>query len=469
MDVGIRWHETKVVTYQFGLLIFTHLLKFTIESSVDSRSLTPRDRTACIDGRVCHLDKDYLDFFVIGDTGVNSLGLALDFGTNYLNFIKATELQQRLARSMADLAGRQKPEFIINTGDNVHFNGVDDTMDSRFETVFEEVYSDDRLLVPFYMIAVVAGKFSVEVVFLDIRFIGHTQSFTTKLLIRLLMEHVLSIYCSLTQSFYVETRLTLLIVRYSRGFLHDAECQIDRIKNGQTKQKDNGNGLINSSEIHADYLFVVGYYPIYSITFNGNTQCLVEKLDPMLRKYQVSAYISGYDHNIQFFRVDNTTDPQATSRTYGHHSRHKEKFVGRPNYYRRGVSTMHYLVSGAGSRLDGSTANLDHVPVEPIFHFPKRHDIPTWKRIFKAPELGYGAGGFVRFEIRNDTADLYFYVRDLELQFLDYINRRPAIAELKDRRRKKTRKKVVGLNIFTQNAKHHTSTNTIICQINFIE
>ncbi|KAI6220170.1 Tartrate-resistant acid phosphatase type 5 [Aphelenchoides besseyi] len=451
MDIGIRWHETNVVAYQFGLLILSHLLTFTIESSVDSRSLTPRDRTACIDGRVCHLDKDYLDFFVIGDTGVDSLGLALDFGTNYLNFIKATELQQRLARSMADLAGRQKPEFIINTGDNVHFNGVDDTMDSRFETVFEEVYSDDRLLVPFYMIAGNhdhLGNISAQIEF--------TKFSSRWLLIRLLMEHVRSIYCSLIRSSYAGTRLTLLIVRYSRGCLHDVEYQIDRIKNGQTKQKDNGSGLSNSSKIHADYLFVVGYYPIYSITVNGNTQCLIEKLDPMLRKYQVSAYISGYDHNIQFFRVDNTTDPQASSRTYGHHSRHKEKFVGRPNYYRRGVSTMHYLVSGAGSRLDGSTANLDHVPVEPIFHFPKRHDIPTWKRIFKAPELGYGAGGFVRFEIRNDTADLYFYVRDLELQFLDYINRRPAIAELKDRRRKKTRKK----SLFPlANANHHTSTN----------
>ncbi|KAI6195474.1 Tartrate-resistant acid phosphatase type 5 [Aphelenchoides besseyi] len=346
MDVGIRWHETKVVTYQFGLL-----------------------------------------------------SLALDFGTNYLNFIKATELQQRLARSMADLAGRQKPEFIINTGDNVHFNGVDDTMDSRFELYYKASYSFAH------------GTRSVDILFIDtVILCGNSIDVADR---------------SLFSWLFARRRVPN---RPDQKWTNEAERQWKWI---DQQLRDSV----------ADYLFVVGYYPIYSITFNGNTQCLVEKLDPMLRKYQVSAYISGYDHNIQFFRVDNTTDPQATSRTYGHHSRHKEKFVGRPNYYRRGVSTMHYLVSGAGSRLDGSTANLDHVPVEPIFHFPKRHDIPTWKRIFKAPELGYGAGGFVRFEIRNDTADLYFYVRDLELQFLDYINRRPAIAELKDRRRKKTRKK----------------------------
>lgn len=72
---------------------------------------------ACIDGKVCHLDKDHLDFFVLGDTG----GLGLDLGPNYLNFIKSTEVQERLAKTMADLAGKQRPEFIINTGDNVSF------------------------------------------------------------------------------------------------------------------------------------------------------------------------------------------------------------------------------------------------------------------------------------------------------------------------------------------------------------
>jgi hypothetical protein len=69
--------------------------------------------------------------------------------------------------------------------------------------------------------------------------------------------------------------------------------------------------------------------------------------------------------------------------------------------------------------------------------YPKRHDVPIWKRILKAPELGFGWGGFVRVEVRNDTADLYFYVRDLDLEFLDYINRRPIIADA-DKKRKKS-------------------------------
>lgn len=61
-----------------------------------------------------------------------------------------------------------------------------------------------------------------------------------------------------------------------------------------------------------------------------------------------------------------------------------------------------------------------------------------WKRILKAPELGFGWGGFVRIEVRNDTADLYFYVGDLDLEFLDYINRRPMIADAQKKTRKKS-------------------------------
>lgn len=46
----------------------------------------------------------------------------------------------------------------------------------------------------------------------------------------------------------------------------------------------------------ADYLLVAGHYPIYSPCSHGNTDELVEKLDPLLRKYGVTAYISGHEH-----------------------------------------------------------------------------------------------------------------------------------------------------------------------------
>lgn len=49
----------------------------------------------------------------------------------------------------------------------------------------------------------------------------------------------------------------------------------------------------------ADYLFVAGHYPIHSVASHGPTHCLLERLDPMLRAHNVSAYFAGHDHTLQ--------------------------------------------------------------------------------------------------------------------------------------------------------------------------
>jgi tartrate-resistant acid phosphatase type 5 len=59
----------------------------------------------------------------------------------------------------------------------------------------------------------------------------------------------------------------------------------------------------------ADWLFVVGHYPVYSGGEHGNTADLVSNLLPMLRKYNVDLYICGHDHNLQHLQ-DSTTSTQ---------------------------------------------------------------------------------------------------------------------------------------------------------------
>ena len=49
----------------------------------------------------------------------------------------------------------------------------------------------------------------------------------------------------------------------------------------------------------ASYLIVAGHYPVFSVAEHGPTQCLLDRLLPLLYKYHVSAYFCGHDHNIQ--------------------------------------------------------------------------------------------------------------------------------------------------------------------------
>ena len=49
----------------------------------------------------------------------------------------------------------------------------------------------------------------------------------------------------------------------------------------------------------ADYLLVAGHHPVLSAGVHGSTPYLVSKLKPMLEENDVTAYLSGHDHNLQ--------------------------------------------------------------------------------------------------------------------------------------------------------------------------
>ena len=59
----------------------------------------------------------------------------------------------------------------------------------------------------------------------------------------------------------------------------------------------------------AEYLIVAGHHPVLSAGIHGNTPYLISKLKPLLEENDVTAYLSGHDHNLQV-HVQYSTSPQ---------------------------------------------------------------------------------------------------------------------------------------------------------------
>ncbi|CAE7541019.1 ACP5 [Symbiodinium natans] len=56
--------------------------------------------------------------------------------------------QVNVATSMTDLARQRNPSFVINTADNFYYAGVEDTSDELWSMMFEELYPDESLQIP---------------------------------------------------------------------------------------------------------------------------------------------------------------------------------------------------------------------------------------------------------------------------------------------------------------------------------
>lgn len=118
------------------------------------------------------------------------------------------------------------------------------------------------------------------------------------------------------------------------------------------------------------YVIVAGHFPVWSIAEHGPTKCLVDKLRPLLHKYQVSAYMCGHDHNLQ--HIQDTAFNQ----------------------------TVDYLLSGASNFVDNSTAHMKSLPDSASLKF-------HW-----ADSKFMANGGFGLTKINNQNMTFTFYETD---------------------------------------------------------
>ncbi|KAM6942455.1 tartrate-resistant acid phosphatase type 5a [Lycodopsis pacificus] len=279
-----------------------------------------------------------IKFLAVGDWG----------GLPYPPYI--TAVQKYTAREMSKVAEQLGADFVLALGDNFYYKGVDSVDSPRFQETFESVYTAKSLKVPWYVLA--GNHDHVGSVKAQIEYSHKSDRWKFP-----------SYYYEL--NFRIpNTGKTLTIIMLDTIMLcGNSDDFEDEKPQGPVRAVDANRQLTWLQErlarSKADFLLVAGHYPVWSVSEHGPTECLLQRLQPLLIKHKATAYLCGHDHNLQYI---------------------EESGVG-------------YVVSGAGNFLDPDVRHWDHVPKGAVKFFTGQ-----------ASTLG----GFVHAEVTKNKMYLTF-------------------------------------------------------------
>jgi len=220
-------------------------------------------------------DKD-LNFFIISDWGWNGYGH-----------------QQTLGDQMALQADSLDPKFIVSCGDNFQVTGVASTQDPLWMSTFENVYKKPSLHVEWFPVFGnhdYKGNTQAQIDYSKIsrrwRFESHYYSFTKKINDSISALFIFLDTPPLVNEYYKKPG-------YPDVFKQDTAQQMKWLK----------ETLSNSKE---QWKLIFGHHPIYSASpKHGDTQEMIERVKPLMEKYNAEIYFCGHDHDLQHSREKN--------------------------------------------------------------------------------------------------------------------------------------------------------------------
>ncbi|CAI5437846.1 unnamed protein product [Caenorhabditis angaria] len=298
--------------------------------------------------------------------------------TGGIPILETTWAQRDVKSTMALMAAENDVQLILNVGDNIYFTGPINEFDERFETRFEKVYDSPSLQVPWLMIAgnhdhfgnitaeLEYTKRSKKWFFPSLYYKKQVEFNGTK--IDFLMIDTIEL-CGNTKDIQNAGFFEML-----KNESHDPRGPVN--VTAAENQWDWIESNLNSSD--AQYLLVSGHYPVHSMSSHGPTDCLRQRLVPLLEKYNVNAYFSGHDHTLQHFVYDDREDE------------HK----------------IHYIVSGAASRADASTKHKEQFKKDNLLYYYPSSSWFSWSPV---SQLGFRKGGITYMEFGHDSAKFTFH------------------------------------------------------------
>jgi 3',5'-cyclic AMP phosphodiesterase CpdA len=197
------------------------------------------------------------------------------------------ELNQRdVAREMAAAARHLDAQFVLALGDNFYPNGVQSTADPQWRASFEDVYTAHSLNVDWYVALGnhdYRGSVQAE---LDYAKISRRWRIPAR-------------YYSVKKTVSLGVVAEFLVIDTS-PFIKDYRSEPDKYAVAGTDTAAQRKWLDSTLKAStAKWKFVVGHHNVYS----GGKRPVLEDIEkflvPRLKKYGVTAYICGHEHQLE--------------------------------------------------------------------------------------------------------------------------------------------------------------------------
>ena len=214
-----------------------------------------------------------LNFFIISDYGRNGF-----------------DNQKEVADQMAIQADSIEPEFIVTCGDNFQVNGVASVQDPLWMSSFENIYRKPSLQVDWYPVfgnhdykGNTQAEIDYSLVSRRWRFESHYYTFVRKI------------------NDSVSARFIFLDTPPMVNEYHKKPGYPDIAAQDTAKQLAWFNKVLANSK--EQWKLVFGHHPVFSASLkHGNTQEMIDRVKPLLERYNAQFYFCGHDHDLQHLK-----------------------------------------------------------------------------------------------------------------------------------------------------------------------
>lgn len=200
--------------------------------------------------------------------------------------------QKNVADQMGVIAEIVEPEFIVSAGDTHHFDGIESINDPLWTTNFEEIYAHPELMISWYP---VLGNHEYR---------GDTQAVIDYSKVSRRWDMQDRYYTKVIEEAGTTMRLVFVDTTPLIDKYHTEEGYPDAPSQDMEAQLTWIDSVLNAAT--EDWVVVVGHHPIYAYTTKSIKERInmQDRLDVIMRKYDVDMYICGHIHSFQHLRAE---------------------------------------------------------------------------------------------------------------------------------------------------------------------